>query len=360
MKKLSRYILVKCFVNTITLLFAFSMIYSIVNAINELSSVGKGNYTTLSMFIYLGALLPSYIYLLIPLAVLIGVMTAMLGLVKNSEYAIMRTSGVSLTDITKVLAVFGVIFAAITFTVGEIIAPEASHFAKVYKLNKLDERVSTELSSGIWSKDGEHNIINIKRIDPNNSDSIKSIEIFAYDNSQVLQKYIIAGDGEYDLSHHSWQLSDVTVYTYGGQNIQISHPNKYVWHSTIDPSYFNVLVISPEDMPAFGLIKYIHHLQNNNQSTNRHEIALWNKLLYPIACISMAFIAVGFIPNNGRNINLSTKLFMGILIGVAFFFTNKLVGFMAVLFNWNAILSATIPTLLLFAIGTVVILKKEA
>ena len=349
----------KCCMNTVTLLFAFSMIYTIVNAISEISSVGKGSYTTLSMFIYLGALLPTYIYLLVPLAVLIGVMTAMLGLVKTSEYAIMRTSGISLADITKILGIFGIIFTIITFMVGEVIAPYSSHFAKVYKMNKMNEQISTELSSGVWSKDGEHNIINIKQLDQNNSGTIKGIQIFSYDDKQQLKSYITAESGIYQNQTHGWVLSFPTIYNYTGEKIVISKPASYAWKSSIDPSYFNVLVIAPEDMPAFGLMKYINHLKHNNQAVNRFEIALWSKLLYPFACISMAFIAVGFIPNNGRNINLSTKLFFGILIGVAFFFSNKLIGFIAVIYNWDAILSATIPTILLFAIGWLVILKKE-
>lgn len=360
MNLISRYILKKCLLNTAMLLFAFSIIYTIVNAIPELGDVGKGSYTTSAMFIYLGALLPSYIYLLIPLAVLIGVMSTMLGLVKNSEYAIIRTSGVSLKDITKILAIFGIIFAIFTFALGELIAPEAGHFAKVYKLNKMDEQLSTALSSGVWSKDGEHNIINIKRINQNDSTRISGIQIFSYDKAQQLQSYVSAESGIWQDNTHSWLLQQATRYQYLPDSVQISKIPELAWKSSIDPTYFSVLVISPEDMPAFSLMKYIGHLKNNHQATNRHEIAMWNKLLYPIACISMAFIAVGFIPNNGRNINLSSKLFVGILIGVAFFFTNKLIGYLAVIFSWNPILSATIPTIILFGIGWLVIIKKEA
>jgi len=360
MNLISRYILKKCLINTAMLLFAFAVIYSIVNAIPELGDVGKGSYTTGAMFVYLAALLPSYIYLLIPLAVLIGVMSTMLGLVKNSEYAIIRTSGVSLKDITKVLTIFGIIFAVFTFTLGELIAPKASHFAKLYKLNKMDQKLSTALSSGVWSKDGEQNIINIKQINSNDSSSIDGIQIFAYDDQQQLQTYTTAQSDNWDNKNHVWILKNIIQYKYLPTKIDISHIPQMNWKSSIDPSYFNVLVVSADDMPALGLMKYIKHLKHNHQATNRHEIAMWNKLLYPIACISMAFIAVGFIPNNGRNINLSSKLFLGILIGVAFFFTNKLVGYMAVIFTWNPILSATVPTFILFGIGWYVILKKEA
>ncbi|MEN9946497.1 MAG: export transporter permease LptG [Pseudomonadota bacterium] len=359
MKLITRYIFKKCALNTVMLLFAFSVIYLIINAIQELGEIGKGEYDSSAMVIYLLAQLPEYLYLLAPLAVLIGVMTGMLNLVKSSEYAIMRTSGISLFKVTQILAVFGLFFAIITFSLGEFVAPKSNQFAKVYKLNKLDQRISTELSTGVWSKDGAHNIINIKEINPTNSSLISGIQIFAYNNNQELKQYINAESASYDQNNKAWILNNSTIFNYLGNKIDIQHPLHYQWSSTIDPSYFKVLIISPDDMPALGLYKYIQHLQANKQAVNRHQISMWSKLLYPLACISMALIAIGFVPNNGRNINLSTKLFIGILIGVTFFFSNKLIGYLAVLFEWNAVLSATIPTVLLFLAGSVTLWRKE-
>ncbi len=360
MKLLYRYILKKCFFNTFLLLFAFAIIYSVVQAIQELGSVGKGDYTTLSMFIYLGALLPSYIYLLIPLSVLIGVMTTLLGLVKNSEYAIMRTSGMSLHHFTRIVTVFGIIFALLTFTLGELIAPQSSHFANTYKLNKTQQQVSNSLISGVWTKDTESRIVNVRGVDKNNPNEIHDIEIFNYNDEQNLIMRIVAPFGKYETADSRWMLTDVTIYNYTESGIKINRMNEYLWSSTIEPKYFKVLIASPDEMPAVSLVKYTDHLKTNKESTNRYEIAMWNKFLYPFACISMAFIAIGFIPNNGRNINLSTKLFSGILIGVAFFFTNKLVAYVATLYEWNPVISALTPTIILFIIGTIVIIKKEA
>lgn len=360
MKTLTIYILKKCFLNTFLLLFAFLIIYSIVQGIQEIGDIGKGNYNLTAALIYLAGLLPGYIYLLFPLSVLIGVMTTMLGLVKNSEYAIIRTSGVSLRSITYTLGIFGLMFAIFTFTIGELIAPGASHFAKNYKLNKTQQRVSTTLSSGIWSKDGEHKVINIKKINQNNPELIGDITIFSYTDNQELQEYLVADHGSYQAQTKSWLLESVTKYSYLENRIEIESLNQFTWQSSIEPSYFSVLIIAPEDMPAFGLMKYIVHLRENHQSTNRPKIAMWSKLLYPISCISMALIAIGFIPNNGRNINLSGKLFIGILIGIGFFFTNKLIGFMATLYSWNPILSAVLPTAILFSIGIFIVFKKDS
>ena len=339
------------------ILAAFVLLFAIFSVLGQIGDVGKGDYTTGAMLIYTLILIPNYVYLLMPLAILIGVMLSMLSLVNYSEYAIIRTSGVSLRDITLILLSFGAIFSVITFAVGELVAPSANHYAQVYKKTKTKEIISAQLHSGIWSKDGDNSFVNIKQIMPDNT--IVGISIFRYNDDLQLQSYIAADHGKFDDDKKVWVLSQVQKSDYTSQSIVRTTLNNYLWKTSIEPSYFSVLIIAPEDMSALGLLKYIHHLEQNNQSVQRYQIAFWGKLLYPIACISMSLIALAFTPNNRRNINLGGKLFAGILIGVAFFFTTRLIGFMALLFHWNAILSALLPTFVLLSVGGYFVLRKE-
>lgn len=357
MSLLTRYVFKKCLFNTFLMLLAFIMLFSVFNILGEIGDVGKGNFTTSAMLFYTVLLIPNYIYLLMPLAVLIGVMLGMLSLVNYSEYAIIRTSGMSLKKITVILFSFGMIFSLFTFAFGELVGPQANHYAQVYKMQKLNQILSTNLRSGIWSKDGENTFVNIKQVMPDNT--IVGVDIFNYDSELRLKYFKSADDGKYDDIKHSWVLHNVTQYDYTGQNIVHTNSPTYEWQTAIVPSYFNILVIAPEDMSALALIDYMHHLEVNHQATSRYQIAFWNKLLYPIACISMALIALAFIPNNRRNINLGGKLFAGILIGVAFFFITRLIGFLALLFAWNAIISALSPTVVLFSFGWYFVIRKE-
>ncbi|MFN8770434.1 MAG: LPS export ABC transporter permease LptG [Neisseriaceae bacterium] len=354
---IERYIFKKCLFNTFLVLFAFVMLFAIFTILSELGSIGKGNFTMFSMLIYITALVPSFTYLLLPLAVLIGVMLGMLSLVNYSEYAIIRTSGVSLRRITAILTTYGLIFAIITLILGEMVAPQADHFAKAYKISKLKELVSTNLQSGIWSKDGQNTFVNIKQVMPN--DTILGINVFYYNEELQLQKYMYANEGEFNKATRVWHLKNVTINEYTPNGIISSTKANKEWQTSIDPTYFSVLVVAPEEMSAFALMKYISHLEDNNQSVRRYDIAFWGKLIYPIACLSMALLAIAFIPNNRRNVNLGSKLFVGIIVGVSFFFVNKLVGYMAVLFSWNPVLSAIGPTAILFACGWYFILHKE-
>lgn len=354
---IARYIFKSCLAYTLLTLLACIILFATLTIIGELGNLGKGDFNSLALIIFIAASLPSFAYLLMPLAVLIGVMLAMLNLVNYSEYAVIRTSGVSLKYITAILFMFGLMFSIFTFIIGEYIAPKSDHFAKVYHISKTKQIMTTQLHSGIWSKDGDNNFVNIKQVMPD--DTIVGIDIFKYNSNLQLQKYILANSGVFNKTNGTWTLHDVTINDYTNQNMAITHNSTYTWKSSIAPSYFDFLVVAPEDMSALELIRYMHHLDKNNQSTQRYQVAFWNKLLYPIACLSMAVLAIAFIPTNRRNINLSTKLFLGLLIGFAFFFSTKLIGFMALLYNWNAILSATGPTAILFISGWIFILKKK-
>ncbi len=344
-----RYIFIKCMVNTLLILCAFVGLFAIFMAIGELSSVGHGDFNTLSLFIYIIALLPSFTYLLIPLAVLIGVVLTILNLVHHSEYTIIRTSGVSLKFIALILLLFGFTFGTLSFFVGEILAPRTDNFAKIYKLKKLNQIITADLSSGVWTKDGAYTFVNIKHILPN--DTIGDIYIFYYSNELKLLKSIHALDGNFDLTKNVWQLHTVETNEYrDNANIVIKKFNVLEWRSSISPKYFSVLVVTPESMSIFELMKYINHLHNNNQSVHRYEIAFWSKLTYPFSAIVLALIAILFIPNNARMVNLSNRIFIVILIGAAFFFIIKLINYLALLLALNAIVATTLPIILLLSI----------
>ena len=218
MSILSRYIFKKCLINTCMVVFAFAVLYAVVNSISSVSDIGKGDFNTFSLFIYTLALLPNMIYQLIPLSVLIGVMTAMLGLVNYSEYAIIRTSGVSLKKITIILLIFGVFFSIVTFVVGELIAPSANTFASEYKLVKTKQVVTTQLNSGIWSKDGNNNIVNIKQVMPDNT--ISDISIFNYNESLELERLITSPSGKFDAKKNLWNLSNTKIVDYTKNNLE--------------------------------------------------------------------------------------------------------------------------------------------
>ena len=113
------------------------------------------------------------------------------------------------------------------------------------------------------------------------------------------------------------------------------------------------LLVRPDKMSAWNLYQYIRLLSQNQQRTNRQEIALWQKLVYPFATLVMMALALPFAYVHVRSGGIGIKLFAGLMLGVLFHFLNHVGTTLGVLQTWTPFVSAALPSLLflLAAIG---------
>jgi lipopolysaccharide export system permease protein len=102
-----------------------------------------------------------------------------------------------------------------------------------------------------------------------------------------------------------------------------------------------------------GLINYTQHLSDNRQKTERYEIAIWKKLVYPLATFVMVALALPFGYSHNRVGGVSLKIFSGVMFGILFYMLNGLFSNLGVINSWPPFASATAPSalFLLAAIG---------
>ncbi|AXK40005.1 LPS export ABC transporter permease LptG [Crenobacter cavernae] len=355
MRLINRYLIGSLASSAFFTLAALIGLFGFFDVVAELPSLGKGSYTAPVMLRYVAYLIPGHAYELMPLAVLIGGMVAMTQFASNSEYTVIRTSGVSLSQVAGVLAQFGVLFAILTVLLGEFAAPYAEQEASRVKLAATRSMVAQEFRSGIWVKDDKH-FINVREMLPDTT--LKGVRIYTYNDDYQLTQTRYADVGRY-LGNGQWQLTGVSDTKLSENKVTVEHHPALNWKSVIEPDILDVLLVVPEQMSVANLVTYIEHLSNNKQQTQRYDIALWSKLFYPLACVSMALVALAFTPRQRRHGQLGLQLFIGICIGVGFHFTNRLFSHLGLLYGWNAMVSATLPTLLFLAAGIALIRKQE-
>jgi lipopolysaccharide export system permease protein len=116
--------------------------------------------------------------------------------------------------------------------------------------------------------------------------------------------------------------------------------------SEITPGILAVLFADPDRMSASGLAAYTRHLAENNQSTERYEIAYWRKLIYPFAVFVMMAVALPFAYLHVRSGGISAKIFVGIMIGVSFQLVNSLFAHVGLLKSWPPFATAVAPSVL--------------
>jgi lipopolysaccharide export system permease protein len=131
-----------------------------------------------------------------------------------------------------------------------------------------------------------------------------------------------------------------------GNRTAVRHEAERQWQSVLNPGILNVLMVVPERMSLTDLYTYIEHLRENHQATQRHEIALYGKVTYPLAVVVMMILALPFAYIRAREGGISAKIFIGIMLGLGFHLASRLFGHLGLLNAWPPLFSAGFPTLL--------------
>lgn len=332
-------------------------LFAFFDLLGELDEIGKGGYRFIDAVIYVTFEIPGHVYELLPVSVLIGGIYSLSVLAGNSELTVMRVSGVSMLRLAAWLATLGLLFALLTVVLGEYLAPAASKAGSRYRIQSTQRVLVGDTRSGIWIKDGAQ-IANISAMLPDMT--LQGIRVYEFGDRQRLQRIVDARTASYDEAQGNWQLNDSTLTEFPDEKrVGITHQAARQWDSALNPDMLSVLMLKPADMSMRALYSYIGHLRENSQQSARYELALWNKIFYPVACISMMLIALPFALLQRRSGNVGVRIFAGILLGVSFNFLNRVMGHLGVLYDLPPALAASLPTLLLLGIAAFVLWRQE-
>lgn len=356
------------------ILFAFSGLFFFFDLINELNSVGRGNYKFGYAVLRVALQTPSRFYEIIPVAALISAIYVFAQMAANSEYTIFRVSGLSTGQALRSLLKIGIPLVALTYVIGEVVGPYSDQLSERVRLEALGSAVSTNFASGVWVKDtlsaredGEQvtRFVNVGELMPDTT--ISNVRIYEFDSGFSLTNVRIAQSGRYQGSGH-WLLKGVTdtqltsIAPARQRPVDALNPvyraaqttlPEYSLRSELTPQILSVLLISPDRMSMFNLFRYIQHLTENRQDTQRYDIALWKKLLYPFAVLVMLVLSLPFAYLHTRAGVVGVKVFGGIMLGMSFQLINTLFSHIGMLATLPAPMTAAAPALLYLALGFV-------
>ncbi|MFJ5446311.1 LPS export ABC transporter permease LptG [Methylobacillus methanolivorans] len=346
MKLLNRYLAQEIISSIMLIMLGLLAMFSFFDLIQELESLGQGSYGIGKVLLYVLLSAPGHVYEVVPVAVLVGTMYSLGQFSRYSELIILRVSGISIRKIAFSLLRVGLVFAVLTFLVGELIAPLSEKAAQRIRIQATDSVVAQDFRSGLWVKDG-NSFVNVQTVMPDAS--LMNINIYEFDNEFRLRTISNAKDGSFDGKN--WNLHQVTQTHFEEQKIRTNMFPEATWQSLIRPELLNVLLVVPEKMSAWNLYFYINHLTSNKQKTSRHQIALWSKMIYPLACLVMVILALPFGFVQQRSSSASTKIFAGIMLGIVYQVLNRVFVHLGLLNDWSPLFSAVMPTLLFMLAG---------
>lgn len=350
MRTLTRYLGREVLAATMLVFLALLMLFAFFDLINELGDVGKGSYTIGNALVYVALHLPARAYELFPVSALIGTLFAISQLVGNSEYTVMRVSGASLFQVGWAVIRIGIPLALATFLAGEFVAPPAERLAQTLRAAARGDAssvVAQQFDSGFWFKE-DLTYVNVRSVLADLT--LVGVRIYEFDEALRLKSVRRADSGRF-VKPGRWELAKVRVIELVGDAAREQTVAEMAWETVLRPSILTVYQVAPERLELGTLYDNIKVLSDSAQKTSRFEIAFWSKLFYPGALLVMMVLALPFAHFQRRSGGIGVRIFIGTMLGLAFFLLGRLFSNLGVLNDWPPLFAAAFPLLAFTALG---------
>jgi len=314
--------------------------------IDEMDEVGRGDYSLPDAFLVAMLSAPRYVFEVFPVAALVGSLIGLGAMATHGELIAMRSAGFSLRQILVAVMKTGVLMMLVVFLFGELVAPPSEQWGEQYRSEKIQKKVTLKSRYGFWARDGRA-FVNIRTILP--GARLEDIFIYEFDDQQRLKIATHAERADYLGSH--WLMSGIRQSQVSEEGVSERQLAQARWDSLLDPGLLSALVIQPTMLPIGQLNHYIKVMKANGQSAVDYEVAFWIKVATPMATLVMLFIAVPFVLAHQRFVSMGKRVFLGVMLGMAFYMMNRALSYVAVVYDFSPVVSALIPTLAFLALG---------
>ncbi len=374
MRTARRYLASEIYRSSAVVLMALVGLFTFFALIEDLDNVGT-QFTLLNLFYMQALALPTRLYDLLPIGLLIGAILALAGLAQRNELVILRVSGVSGMKLLVMLWIVTIPLVIGAFLLSEVITPAAEIKTSEASMTLLGKSDGSRLNSGYWFKETDADqgkrIINISILKTNGD--VSGVTLYEFRKGQQLAAFSYAEHGHF--TNGTLVLRQLTETQIAATSVSAlanaRKPEAPLTHiktlptrvltTSLTPERLIARILTPERMSIIDLLDYIDYLKNNKLQTERQVVALWRKMAYPFTLLVMITIAapIGFMQT--RRGGVGSKVFIGILLGVGFFMLNQLALNVGMLSKWAPWVTALIPNIgaLALALGSLILMENQ-
>lgn len=342
---IDRYIVRAVLVMTGMVMGVMLVIAVVVTFIGEQGDVGQGHYTALSAFWYALLNLPQQAWDLMPIGVLIGALLGLGQLARGSELIVLRGSGVSVARLAGSVLIAGFMLVAVEIVLGELLAPPLLQAAKQ---EKAFERFSIASlgHGGAWVRDG-HLILDVKGLSA--SGRFGGMLVFELSPQHRL---VSIGHADYARAgpHGRWLLYGYRQSQFKADRVLASAQQQHTLATHVTAGFLNLVSALPQNLPARALWTVMQYDRANSLDARAYVFAFWSRIARTLAIVFAALLAIPFVLGSLRSAAQGSRMLIGLLLGLGFFFLQRMIESGTVVFHLNPVLLAWLPTALLAAV----------
>nr|CAA6825899.1 MAG: LPS export ABC transporter permease LptG [uncultured Thiotrichaceae bacterium] len=353
MKLLERYLWKNILVSILVTWLSLTLLFGLFDFLSELGDTKQGTrYGTFQALLYVAYTFPRTLYTNFPYAVLIGSLMGLGNMASGSEITAMRAAGYSIRNIVITTLKLGFVLALMAFALGEWVAPKSEAYAQNFKVRMLQKQVAVS-SNGVWLKNGDQYLAIEKIWSEKKLEglSIYEVDIDQGGFSRILKAKSATNDGT------EWQLHEVTERLLNINKVDVKYHALLEAGDLLPDNMLALAQVNPEQLTALELARFIEHQSENSLSTERFELEYWKHFTTPLSTLVMLILAAPLVFGFQRNAGAGQRIFIGILIGIAYLLLDKIISRTGLVYGLSPLLSAAAP-LLLFSLAGLFMLNR--
>ena len=173
--------------------------------------------------------------------------------------------------------------------------------------------------------------------------------LYDLDGRGLLRTVTQAASARYDDG--AWVLESVRSSDISTDGVETRFAPTTVWETRFGPELLRLSSARLDSLSGVALVRYIGYLRDNRLESAAYELALWMKVVYPIATGMMIVLAVPLVLGRLGGAGVGQRILVGTLIAVTFHVVNEISGQVGIVYGLDPMLSAFAPTLAFLAAG---------
>lgn len=338
MSLLTTYLLRTIIASTLMVLLVLLALGGLFEFIAQLEDT-QADYGVTQALLFALLRLPQLSFETLPIAALIGSLLGLGALATNSEMIVMRTAGLSVTRLARMVAISGIVMMIFTALVAEFIGPPLDHFARTMRDEARAGHDSTSTGNAAWVKDGDV-ILHLDRV--NTEYNFGGVDLYRFNDDGTLNAIARAGNAGIDESDR-WILENYRETRFQGDGVQAVESSLAVESFEINSELLGITLVKPVSLSVRGLASYVRYLKKNDLNAVRYETELWSRIAQTVTVIIMPVLALAFVFGSVRSSGAGGRLMIGVLIGLAYFLASEMLANSGQVFNLNPAIVAWVP-----------------
>jgi len=316
----------------------------VITYINDLEDV-SGNYGAFEVLLYLLMRLPWRFYQYAPVAVLIGSLIGLGSMASSNERTVRRAAGRSLTRILWGVMKPVLVVVVVVLLTAEFVSPRTEQFATAWRLTKLQGEQAVLTQRGGWQREGD-SVYRFGAIRAD--DTVLDVTRYRFEE-RTLREATVAQRAVWHEG--AWRLEGVVTTRFTDGRTEVEHRATQPWETRLTPDQLDRLLRDVDSQAPSELWAYARYLRNQGLQATQPLLHFWQKVLMPLTMASLVLVAASFVFGPLRSVAAGTRVFYGVVTGLAFKYLQDLLAPASTLFGFSPAWAVLTPTLLCVGLG---------